>query len=155
MAETALAKEPRLFEPFSFMKRFSEDVDRMFRRGWLDEWRVPRTSAWMPDLEMLTRNNELVVRADLPGLTEKDVSVEVANDVLTIKGERKQEKEVKEADYYTCERSYGSFARFVALPEGVKSTDAKAIFKNGVLEVVMPFPKAVEREARKLEISTK
>jgi HSP20 family protein len=106
---------------------------------------------WMPQIEMLQNNGQLVVRADLPGMTKDDVKVELTNDMLTISGERKQEKEEKREGFYRSERSYGSFYRQIPLPERVKTENAHAIFHNGVLEIAMPAPK-METHTRKLEI---
>lgn len=154
-----VTKESRGLEPFGMMRRLSDEMDRMFQgfpRPRLFAptlWRQTEAAQWAPDVEVFTRNGVLVVRVDLPGLSEKDVHVEVADDVLTLTGERKLEKETKEEDFYTCERSYGSFMRQIALPEGAKGDDAKASFKNGVLEVTLPVPKAEKKHARKLEIT--
>lgn len=159
MSQAALTREPRAFEPLDLMRRVTQDMDRMFhdlrpRLFRPDTWRLSDTSVWAPTVEVFTRNGQLVVRADVPGVSEKDVHVELQDGMLMLSGERKQEKEVKEQDYYSCERSYGSFARTIALPEGAKIDEAKAVFKNGVLEVSIPTPKAEERHARKLEIKT-
>ena len=89
---------------------------------------------------MLQRNNELVIRADLPGLTKDDVKVDVTEDAVTIQGERKREHEEEKGGVYRSERSYGSFTRVIALPEGAITDQAKAIFKDGVLEVTTPTP---------------
>lgn len=158
MALPTLTKETRPTEPFGMMRRLSNEMDRMFHgfpRTRLfagDLWRPFDGAAWAPEVEVFTRNGNLVVRADLPGLTEKDVTVEVADNLLTITGERKQEKEVGDESYFACERTYGTFTRTIALPEGAKHAETKAIFKNGVLEVTMPVPKAVEKHGRTVEV---
>ena len=92
-----------------------------------------------------------MVKADLPGLTKDDVKVELTDKLLTISGERKDEKEDKREGFYRSERSYGRFFRQIPLPEGVKTDKANATFRKGVLEVTMPAPK-MESPARKLEI---
>lgn len=153
MSRTALVKETFPAESFGVMRRLSDEMDRMFQG-----FAMPRAFAawkdgpWAPRIESLSRNGTFVVRAELPGLTEKDVTVELAGSTLTIKGERKQEKEDKQADYYTCETTYGSFLRTLDLPEGVKVDDVKATFKDGVLEIAMPMPSAKTPEARKVEV---
>jgi HSP20 family protein len=106
---------------------------------------------WVPRIEVLQNNGQLMVRADLPGLTKDDVNVELMDDMLTISGERKEEKEEKREGFYRSERSYGSFYREIPLPEGAKTEEAAATFRNGVLEITMPVPK-VETFTRKLEI---
>lgn len=92
----------------------------------------------------------MLVRADLPGLEQKDVEVSVEDGMLTIRGERKEEKETKEEDYYCCERWAGTFARSVALPGGIETDKVKASFRNGVLEVHLP--KTKEAKAKKIDI---
>jgi HSP20 family protein len=100
---------------------------------------------------VLHSDGQLMVRADLPGLTKDDVKVEMTNDMLTISGERKKEIEEKREGFYRSERSYGSFYRQIPLPEGVQTEKANAIFRNGVLEITMPAAK-LKTPVRKLEI---
>jgi HSP20 family protein len=99
---------------------------------------------------MVDHDDEIVLRADLPGLEEKDIEVRVHDHTLTIQGERKEEKEEKKEDYYYSERSYGAFARTLSLPAGVEADRVKATFKKGVLEVHLP--KAKEAKGKKIEI---
>ena len=155
--------------PFAFMRRFSEEMDRLFEdfgfgRGWLtpsfgrDLW--PRSigelaqTMWSPQVEMFERGGQLVVRADLPGLTKDDVKVEVTDEEIILSGERRQEHEEQREGYYHSERSYGSFRRSIPLPEGVNADNAQATFRNGVLEVTMQAPQHAEqqRRGRPLEI---
>jgi HSP20 family protein len=95
---------------------------------------------WMPEVEVLQRNRELVIRVDLPGLNKDDVAVEVTDEAVIIQGERKWAHEEERAGVYRSERSYGSFSRVVPLPDGAVAEQAKATFKSGVLEVTMPGP---------------
>jgi HSP20 family protein len=152
--------------PFRVLERFADEMDRVFDdfgigRGWLTPhlrlgWPrsvIRRTEGWLPDVEMLQRNNELVVRADLPGLTKNDIKVDVTEDSITIQGERKLEQEEEKAGVYRSERSYGSFCRVVAVPEGTITDQAKATFKDGVLEVTMPAPPESVKRGRRLEIA--
>ena len=161
IAEKGLPRTERAAysSPFSLMRRLSDDMERMFEGGW-NAHRFPKllggldlaATKWSPDIEAFERQGEFVVRADLPGMTKDNVKVEVFEGNLIIEGERKEEKEQKEKGYYACERTYGSFHRAVPLPEGVKADDAKAIFKDGVLEIVMPAGKVPEKHGRQLEI---
>jgi HSP20 family protein len=105
---------------------------------------------WTPVVDMVDHDDEIVLRADLPGLDEKDVEVQVQDHTLTIQGERKEEKEEKKQDYYYSERSYGAFARTLPLPAAVEADKVKAIFKRGVLEVHLP--KAKESKGKRIEI---
>lgn len=152
--------------PFRMLERFADEMDRVFDdfgfgRGWLTPrlgfgWPGPlvgRAEGWLPDIEMLQRNNELLIRADLPGLTKEDVKIEIAENTITIQGERRREHEEEKGGVYRSERSYGSFSRVLALPEGAIADQAKATFKDGVLEITMPAPPESVKRGRKLEIT--
>ena len=93
-----------------------------------------------------------MIRADLPGLCKEDVKVEVSDDMITIEGERKQEKKEEREGCYYSECSYGSFYRVIPLPEGADASKATAEFHNGVLEVAVPAPSLPEPKARRLEV---
>ena len=146
--------------PFSFMRRFAEEMDNLFedfdfRRDWLAPVFGNELGAgiWSPQVEMLQHNGELIVRADLPGLTKDDVKVEVTDNAITIEGERRGEKEDKREGFYRSERSYGKFYRRLPIPEGIDVKDAEATFENGVLEVKMKASKREQQKRRRLEIN--
>jgi len=146
--------------PFSFMRRFAEEMDQLFedfdfRRDWLAPVFGSEFGAgiWSPQVEMLQRDGELIVRADLPGLTKDDVKVEITDNAITIEGERRGEKEEKHEGFYRSERSYGKFYRRLPIPEGVDVKDAEATFQNGVLEVKMKASKREQQKGRRLEIT--
>ncbi len=105
----------------------------------------------MPPVESYLKDGNLIVRADAPGMDPKDIEISVLHDVLTIKGERKAEKEVKEKDYLRREVSYGAFERHMTLPQGAAADKIKATFKNGVVEVSIPVPKEIEGKKIPLE----
>jgi HSP20 family protein len=142
--------------PFgSLFDRWNDEMDRVFEdfgfgRNWLT--RGQRTLGWSPQIEMFQRGNDLVVRADLPGLKKEDVHAEISDDVLTIQGERKQEREEEREGVYRNERTYGSFFRTIPLPEGTIADSAKASFKNGVLEIVLQAPPSEVRKGRRINI---
>lgn len=150
--------------PFRFMRRFADDMERMFEdfQGFRfptffdrDFWPFRKefeSFEWMPQIEVLQKNGQFMVKADLPGLTKDNVKVELTDELLTISGERKEEKEEKQEGFYRSERSYGRFYRQIPLPEGVKTQNAEATFRNGVLEIAMPLPTKAEFPLRKLEI---
>ena len=149
-------KTPETANPFQMMRRFTKDMERMFEG--FGEFNFPtffktefENAQWVPQIEVLHNKGQFMVRADLPGLTKDDVKVELTDDVLTISGERKEEKEEKREGFYRSERRYGTFYRKIPLPEGAKTENAAATFQNGVLEITMPAEK-VEMPARKLEI---
>ncbi len=151
-----------LVSPFAFMRRFTEEMDRLFE-DFFGGGLAPRFTSefaplaefragvWSPQVEVFERDNQLVVRADLPGLTKDDVHVEITDDALIIEGERKQEHEERREGYYRSERSYGRFYREIPLPEGVNAENATATFRNGVLEITMQLPERQPR-GRRIEI---
>jgi HSP20 family protein len=165
--ERAARREPLapVGSPFRMLERFADEMDRVFdqfglgrswiapRQGgrWFD---APRTGieVWAPDIEVYQRNNDLVVRADLPGMKKDDVCIDITDGALTISGERRQERETERGGLYRSERSYGSFCRTIPLPEGTITDQAKATFKDGVLEVTMPAPPEQVTRGRRLEI---
>jgi HSP20 family protein len=162
--EKGLKTQPAAAHPFQMLERFTSEMDRLFGdvgfgRGWLvprlpSEWmRTARTENWRPDIEMFQRNTDLIVRADLPGLKKDDVKVEITQDAVTIQGERRHEHEEEKDGVYRSERSYGSFCRVMALPEGAIVDQAKATFKDGVLEITMPAPPETVKQGRRLEIA--
>lgn len=138
---------------FPLLRRLSRDLDSFFDR-FVGEPTRPLFESdgfWAPDLEVVERGNELLVRADVPGLKKEEITIELTDGELTIKGERKLAKEEKEAGYYRSERSYGTFCRTIPLPEGAKIDQAKAVVRDGVLEVKMPLAK-VTPSVKRLEI---
>jgi HSP20 family protein len=144
--------------PFSLMRRMQEDMNRIFgniwnpRHHWPSFWGEGERSEWMPAVEAFHRGNEFVVRADVPGLTRDDLSVEIGDDALTIQGERKYDREEEREGVFTSERGYGTFRRVIPLPEGAVSESAKANFKDGVLEIVIQAPSQEVRRGRRIEI---
>ncbi len=124
----------RLFGNFGFGPMFSRELDR---------------GAWSPQIEMYERNGKLVVSADLPGLKKDEVKVDLNDNVLTIEGERKDERRDEKGGW--SERSYGHFVRSIALPEGINAENANATFNNGVLEITLDAPRQQQR-GRKIEV---
>lgn len=119
-------------------------------------WRVSRGVGlspvqWAPSIEVFERDSQLVIRADLPGLSKDDVNIELTDDVLTIAGERREEREETREGYRHSERRYGRFSRGIPLPASTNAEDVRASFQNGVLEVTMPAPQR-EQRGRRIEI---
>jgi HSP20 family protein len=106
---------------------------------------------WIPPMDLVEDKDDFVLRADLPGLSEQDVNIELEDSVLTISGERKSEHEERKEGYYRVERASGTFSRSLTLPEGVDPNSVRASFDRGVLEVRIPKPE--ERKPRKVSIS--
>jgi HSP20 family protein len=117
-------------------------------------WRWPvEERGWMPALDVFEKDDRFVVRAELPGMKEDDIDISVIGDTLSIKGEKKTETEVKDEDYYRCERSYGSFYRSIPLPSDVDANKIEANLDDGVLEVTLP--KSAKVKPKKVAVSAK
>jgi HSP20 family protein len=137
-------------DPFNLLRQMTGELDRMFDEPWsFFQFPVPTIAAdWAPKVDVVTKDNNLVTRVDLPGMKKEDVIVEVADGLLRLSGERKK------GDYFREEREYGSFCRTVPLPKGAKSEDVKASFADGVLEVTVPLPvAAVASTPKKIPIA--
>jgi HSP20 family protein len=144
--------------PFRTLQRLSDEFDRMFddfgfgRRSMATPlWKGAGSGMWAPDIEVFQRGDQLVIKADLPGLSKDDLTIDLTDDAVSIQGERKAEQKEEREGYYRSERSYGSFHRVVPLPDGAITEQAKADFRDGVLEITMPAPPA--SRGRRLEIS--
>lgn len=156
-----------LGDPFGMMRSMMDQMDRVFSdltgggrsRAW--GLSTPQSSGmtsspsqgfWYPQVEVAERGGNLVVCADLPGMKREDVHLEIHDDFLVLRGERRQEQEQNEGGVYRSERSYGQFYRTVPLPGGINPDQAKANFKDGVLEVTIPLPQQEQRQGRRIEI---
>jgi HSP20 family protein len=129
----------------------SEDRDRMFR-PFRSQFGADDLAGWSPSIEVFERDGKLIVHADLPGMSKDDVKIQVVNDQLIIEGERTREHIDDKGPIHRSERSYGSFVRSIALPEGANVDQAHAEFNNGVLEISVPIPE--QKQARQIPIQT-
>ena len=107
-----------------------------------------------PQVDLRAEDKKYVLTVEIPGVTEKDVTINVADSAMTITGEKKQEKETKEENYYRMERSYGSFQRVLSLPDDIDQDNIQANFKHGVLTVTMPRQKVVAQKTKPIEITS-
>jgi HSP20 family protein len=171
---TALARRqsslPSFFDapltgsPFGMMRRMMDDMDRLFedfgfgrplfsRGGGMQQRESGMEGPlWSPQVEVLEGDGNLLVRADLPGMKQEDIDVELRDDdTLVVRGERKQESEHERGGTWRSERSYGSFCRVIQLPEGIDAENASASFENGVLEIAFKLPERQNR-TRKIEV---
>lgn len=154
--------------PMTMMRQMIDDMDRLSEALGFPTMRgfgfpsffdlAPRDrqqgqqSLWSPQVEVLEKDNQLVVRADLPGVNKDDVTIEVDDNILTLRGERKNEHEEKQGNVYRSERSYGSFQRSFRLPEGTNPDEVTASFQNGVLEITMPNAQSQQAQPRRIEV---
>jgi HSP20 family protein len=146
-----IGRDRSVASPFMSLQR---EIDRLFEdfsRGF------PTTAgngatALMPSMDVTETDKEIEITAELPGLEEKDVQINIADNILTIRGEKKAEKEQKDKNYRLVERSYGSFERTLELPEGVNADAIKANISKGVLKVTVPKP--APTQAKKIEVKS-
>jgi HSP20 family protein len=142
-------------DPFSLMRRMTEEMDRVIQEFGLERDTGNR-AGWSPAIEVTERDGKYNVRAELPGLSPDDVRVEVVKDALVIQGERKVEHEEKDGGVQRTERQYGLFYRSIPLPEGADLDHVNAKFQNGMLEVTIPVPQQKEnRRPVRIEGQTK
>ena len=146
------------WDPFRDLASLHNRVGRLFEEGLCglrgDQREEALDSrAWAPAVDILEKDNEIVLRADLPGIDPKDVDIQVQNGTLTLRGERKFESDVKEDNFRRVERVYGSFVRSFSLPQTVDSEHVAAEYKNGVLEVTLP--KRPEAKPRQIKVAVK
>lgn len=154
--ELQKAEPKRALSPFEEMDRLFEDY---FSRGWMRpfRWEWPSLGEMakpfegkMPKVDVIERDDEVIVKAELPGVDKKDLDVSVTENSVTIKGSTSHEEKEEKGDYYRCEISRGAYARTVALPSYVDADKAKANFKDGVLE--LKLPKVEKSKRRSIEI---
>jgi HSP20 family protein len=143
----------RELEPFRDFERMRRDMDRLwgsfFQRG---ARRTDEDTEWLPSLDVAETKDEIVVKAEVPGMDPKDIDISLSDGLLTIKGEKKQEREEKEEDYHLVERSYGTFTRSIRLPKEVRRDKISASYKNGVLKVTLPKSEEAKQKEIKIKV---
>lgn len=153
-AETPVSLAKTSNDPFAFLRRVTSELDDLFEAGWpafRPRWAF-EAKEWVPSVEVFQKDQRLVARFALPGLTRENINVEAADGRLVVSGERKRDEEEKKEQFYRSEHEYGSFYRSIPLPEGAKVDEIKASLAEGVLEVVVPLAVKVEAPVRKVEI---
>lgn len=152
-------REGRPFDSFRReMDSLHRDMDRLFGSMWSDglgSGMLPdaaQSGEIMPQLDVIEDDKGFRVQADLPGMDEKDVEVTLSDRILTIRGEKKAEKETKEKDYYCRERTYGTFRRSLEVPASIDATKIEASFKKGVLTVELPKTKEAKEKVKQIQI---
>lgn len=140
--------------PFSLLDELRDELDRFWEGARLPRVEAETKMTWWPKLDIYEKKNQLVVKADLPGMSKSDVDVAIEEGDLVVRGERQEEAEVEEENVYRVERSWGKFFRRVPLTFEVDPAKVQATFKDGVLEVTMPLPKEEKKpKAQKITVN--
>lgn len=144
-------KKLTLWEPFRELVTMRDDMDRLFET-FFGRQAQAMDELWRPAIDIEENNGNLMVRAEIPGMTKEDIKVSVKENMLKISGERKQENETKEKTFHRIERSYGKFERIIRLPSEVDADKVKASYKDGVLNVTLPKPESMKPRQIDVEI---
>jgi HSP20 family protein len=142
------------------------DIEGMFENWFENFWSKPFPRLWrpplgrlrplaieMPNLDVYEEKDDLMVKAEIPGLTKDEIDITLDGNTLTIKGEKKKEEEVKDEEYYRCERSYGAFSRSIELPVAVQTSKVNATFKDGVLQIRLPKTEEAKKNVVKVKVA--
>lgn len=160
--EITKTEPSRAISPFGDGERWIDELERWFeedlrrpfslmRSSFMPRLRAATLREMMPSVDIFEDGDDVVVKAEIPGMNKEEIDITVTDSTMTISGEKKQEEKVQRKDYYRMERSYGSFTRTFRLPTEVQSDKAKATYKEGVLEVRLP--KSEEAKAKEKKIS--
>ncbi len=154
--ELVRSEPSRVLAPFEEVERWFEDVFRrpfsLLGPSWLPRLRFPEMEEIAPVVDIYEEGDDVVVKAELPGIKKEDVDVSLTDNTITISGEKKKEEKVEKKNYYRLERSYGSFTRTFRLPAEVQSDKAKAKYKDGVLEIRIPKTEEAKKREKKVKV---
>ncbi len=154
--EIVKVEPAKALSPFEEIERRIEDFFRrpfsLFGPTWWPRLRFPEIEEVSPSVDIFEEGDDVVVKAELPGMKKEDIEVKLTDNTISISGEKKKEERVEKKDYYRLERSYGSFCRAFSLPAEVQTDKAKAQFKDGVLEVRIPKSEEARKKEKKLTI---
>ncbi|MFA6053871.1 MAG: Hsp20/alpha crystallin family protein [Thermodesulfovibrionales bacterium] len=160
--ELAKVESTKALSPFQEMEKRFEEMEKRFedfiRRpfssmpSWLPRLRMPEVEEVVPSVDIVKEGDDIVVKAELPGMKKEDIDVSLTKDTITISGEKKKEEKIEKKDYYSLERSYGSFKRSFSLPAEVQTEKASAKFKDGVLEIRIPKTEEAKKKEKKVII---
>jgi HSP20 family protein len=139
------------WEPFRDMVNLRADMDRLFK-SFFSGYPEEREGHWAPIIDIEEDKDSILVKVEVPGINKDDIKVTVRDNILSISGERKQEKEMKEKTFHRIERSYGKFSRTITLPTAVDAGKIKATYKDGILNVSLPKPESVKPKQIEVEI---
>lgn len=153
MRNSLIPRSANVWDPFSWVRDMREEMERPFGRSLVPAGRLMSgKELFAPDIDVKDEKDRVIVKADIPGIKKEDLSISVKEDVLTLKGERKETQEKKEKDYYYSERFEGSFVRTIQLPSAVKASDVRATYKDGVLEIALPKDESARSKEVKVQI---
>jgi len=146
-----------LWEPFKDLLSFRESIDELFRhfleyKPWMGPGQIG-SDVWKPEVDIHETKTNILVSTALPGMDAEDIEIEVTEDSVSIKGERKQDKEIKDEDYYLREQSYGSFSRSFTLPKEINVNEVEASFEKGVLKIRLPKKRSSKAKSVKIRPS--
>jgi HSP20 family protein len=160
--ELAKVESTKALSPFKEIEKRFEEMERrfedFFRRpfsllpSWMPRMKMPEIEEVSPSMDIFTEGDDVVVKGELPGMKKGDINVSLTKDTISISGEKKKEEKVEKKDYYSLERSYGSFKRSFSLPAEVQTEKASAKFKDGVLEIRIPKTEEAKKKEKKVMI---
>jgi len=154
--EVAKTEATRVLSPFEEIERRFEDFFKrpfsLMEPMWWPRLRIPDIEEITPTVDIYEDADDIVIKADLPGMKKENIDVNISGNTVTISGEKKKEEKVEKKNYYSTERSYGSFTRTFRIPTEVQADKAKASFKDGVLELRVPKTEEAKKKEKKVEI---
>jgi len=141
------------WKPFDEFTTFRREMDRLWDRFFSERPALDMLEkGWEPTMDITETKSDLIVKAELPGIDPKEIDISLTGDTLTIKGEKQQEKEEKEENYYRIERSYGIFSRTIKLPMSVQNDKIKASYQHGVLKITLPKSEEAKQKQIKIKV---
>lgn len=154
--EVAKVEPSRALSPFEEMERRFEEFFRrplsLLDTSWWPRMRMPEMGEMSPSVDIFEEADDVILKAELPGMKKEDIEVNVTGDTITISGEKKKEEKVEKKNYYRLERSHGSFSRSFRMPQEVQSDKIKAVFKEGVLEIRLPKTEEAKQREKKIAV---
>ena len=141
----------REWDPFADMLDLQNNINRLFNLS-LTRKGEEGIAGWSPNVDIYKEGENYILKSELPGITKDDIDITIQDNLVTIKGSKKEEKEVKEDDFYHCERRFGSFQRSFELPSPIDKKNVKASYKDGVLEVILPVAEEAKPKQIKIDI---
>lgn len=154
--ELVRVEPSRVLSPFEEMERLAEDFFRrpfsLLGPSWMPRLRMPAMEEVSPSVDMFEEGDEIVVKAEIPGINKEDLSVNITDSTVVISGQKKKEEKMEEKNYYRLERSFGSFSRSLHMPAEVQTDKAKAKFKDGILEIRVPKTEEAKSKEKKVPI---